>query len=75
MSIKPLSLDSFLSDCKEKRVVSIVSEIFSGSESPVDVFDNLSQPNKEFGRVSRLSALMLAGSFCKITAGWFDGLR
>ena len=43
MSIKPLSLDSFLSDCKEKRVVSIVSEIFSGSESPVDVFDKLAK--------------------------------
>jgi len=42
-SIKTLNLDDFLAECKQKRVVPIVREVFSGSESPVNVFEKLSQ--------------------------------
>lgn len=41
--IKPLSLSEFLVECSSKRVVSLVKEVFSGSESPVNVFDKLAK--------------------------------
>ncbi|MFM2024564.1 MAG: hypothetical protein RLZZ56_577 [Actinomycetota bacterium] len=41
--IKPLSLPEFLVESAGKRVVSLVKEVFSGSESPVNVFDKLAK--------------------------------
>ena len=37
------SLEDFLKLAKSKRVIPIVEEVFSGSESPVSVFDKLAK--------------------------------
>ena len=43
MSISPYSFDQFLDKCRTNNVVSVVQEIFSGTESPVSVFEKVSK--------------------------------
>ncbi|CAB4539405.1 unannotated protein [freshwater metagenome] len=45
VSIKPYSVDEFLQKCSSKRVVSVIHEVFSGTESPVTVFDKVAKHN------------------------------
>ena len=45
MAKTPLSLPEFLEKSKEQRVVSIIQEVFSGTESPVSVFDKVAKQN------------------------------
>jgi len=43
--IRPLSIEEFYAACSAKRVVSILHEVFSGTESPVSIFDKVARNN------------------------------
>lgn len=43
--ISILSLETFLSKCQTSRVVSVIQEVFSGSESPVNIFEKVTKGN------------------------------
>ena len=45
MAKTPFALPEFLEKSKEQRVVSIIQEVFSGTESPVSVFDKVAKQN------------------------------